>query len=59
MARSKKSNFLAKTRKVLNSSLKMLESLYRKGSNTILSTANKGMSKLKNTRSKRTRRKRH
>jgi hypothetical protein len=60
MARSKKTNLFAKTRKVLNTGLKMLENVYRKGSNGVLNIANKGMSKLKNKSSKRrTKRRKH
>lgn len=51
MARSKKSNMFAKTRKVLNktinSTLNVLEGLYRKGSNSVLGIASKGLSELK------------
>ena len=58
MARSKKTSILSKSKRIVNSSLKDINSLFRKSSNAILGLASKGFKTLKSKskRSRRTRR---
>jgi len=58
MARSKKTSILSKSKRIVNSSLKDINSLFRKSSNAILGLASKGFKTLKSKskRSRKTRR---